>query len=192
MTSREKILSAVKASQPPVRSVERRIFEHRPTDLLAEFKKVLQSIGGSLYVVKSNDEINDILAKSISPLRKVYSTDPGIFNGTTTSPDSGRGFADLDLCVLKSNLAVAENGAVWLSDDELPHRALPFITQHLAVVTSVKEIVANLHDAYDIIGNMPYTYGVFIAGPSKTADIEQSLVLGAHGSMSMTVFLLDE
>jgi L-lactate dehydrogenase complex protein LldG len=129
MTSREKILSAVKENQPPGQSVERRTFEHRPADLLVEFKKVLQSIGGSLYVVKSIGEINDILAKSMSPLRKVYSTDPGIFNGTTISPDSGHGFADLDLCVLKSTLAVAENGALWLSDDELPHRALPFITQ---------------------------------------------------------------
>ena len=34
-------------------------------------------------------------------------------------------------------------------------------------------------------------YGIFIAGPSKTADIEQSLVIGAHGARSMTVFLMD-
>jgi L-lactate utilization protein LutC len=37
-----------------------------------------------------------------------------------------------------------------------------------------------------------YGFATFIAGPSKTADIEQSLVLGAHGPRSMTVFLLDE
>ena len=37
-----------------------------------------------------------------------------------------------------------------------------------------------------------YGFATFIAGPSKTADIEQSLVLGAHGPRSLTVFLLDE
>jgi L-lactate dehydrogenase complex protein LldG len=41
------------------------------------------------------------------------------------------------------------------------------------------------------IGNATYGFGAFIAGPSKTADIEQSLVLGAHGPKTMTVFLLD-
>ncbi|HXB07491.1 MAG TPA: LUD domain-containing protein, partial [Puia sp.] len=38
----------------------------------------------------------------------------------------------------------------------------------------------------------PYGFATFIAGPSKTADIEQSLVLGAHGPRSLTVFLLDD
>jgi L-lactate dehydrogenase complex protein LldG len=47
-----------------------------------------------------------------------------------------------------------------------------------------------MHEAYDKIGNVDYGFGVFIAGPSKTADIEQSLVLGAHGPKSMTVFFI--
>jgi len=49
-----------------------------------------------------------------------------------------------------------------------------------------------MHHAYDRIGDADYGFGLFLAGPSKTADIEQSLVLGAHGSRSMTVFLVEE
>ena len=87
-------------------------------------------------------------------------------------------------------MAVAENGAVWLSEDQLQVRVLPFICQHLAVLVNQKDIVHNMHEAYDKIGSSVYGYGAFIAGPSKTADIEQSLVLGAHGPRGMTVFLM--
>jgi L-lactate dehydrogenase complex protein LldG len=54
--------------------------------------------------------------------------------------------------------------------------------------------VANTADANSTPANAPAANGfaTFIAGPSKTADIEQSLVLGAHGPRSLTVFLLDE
>ena len=33
-------------------------------------------------------------------------------------------------------------------------------------------------------------YGVFISGPSKTADIEQSLVIGAQAALSLNIFLI--
>jgi L-lactate dehydrogenase complex protein LldG len=85
--------------------------------------------------------------------------------------------------------AVAENGAVWITNDEMRIRALPFICEHLAVVINKKDIVNNMQEAYERIGNNAYDFGVFIAGPSKTADIEQSLVLGAHGPKTMTVFI---
>ncbi|MNW08326.1 Lactate utilization protein C [compost metagenome] len=47
-----------------------------------------------------------------------------------------------------------------------------------------------MHEAYQKIADSVYGFGTFIAGPSKTADIEQSLVLGAHGPKNMTVFIL--
>ena len=84
----------------------------------------------------------------------------------------------------------AENGAVWITEELMGHRALPFITQHLAIVINANDIVPTMHQAYKRIGDARQGFGTFIAGPSKTADIEQSLVIGAHGSRSMTVFLL--
>ena len=73
----------------------------------------------------------------------------------------------------------------------LPHHALVVIPEHLAVVVDAAALVPDQHAAYaalDLAGRP--RWGLFLAGPSKTADIEQSLVIGAHGARSATVLLV--
>ena len=54
-----------------------------------------------------------------------------------------------------------------------------------------KKIVNNMHEAYARIEMDPkYNFGTFISGPSKTADIEQALVMGAQAARGVTVILL--
>jgi len=66
-----------------------------------------------------------------------------------------------------------------------------FICQHLVLIINKKDIVGTLHQAYEKIEVNKEGFGLFIAGPSKTADIEQSLVIGAHGSRSTTVYVIE-
>ncbi|MBK6978559.1 MAG: hypothetical protein IPH28_16860 [Cytophagaceae bacterium] len=48
-----------------------------------------------------------------------------------------------------------------------------------------------MHQAFtNLSENEDYGFGLFLAGPSKTADIEQSLVLGAHGARGIVIFLI--
>ena len=63
----------------------------------------------------------------------------------------------------------------------------------LVILLQKEEIVSNMYEAYRrLAANQPdYAYGVFMSGPSKTADIEQALVFGAHGPMRVTVILTD-
>ena len=51
--------------------------------------------------------------------------------------------------------------------------------------------VNNMHEAYARFDMDPnYNLGTFISGPSKTADIEQALVMGAQAARGVTVILL--
>ena len=99
-------------------------------------------------------------------------------------------FADVELAIIKGEIGVAENGASWVPENNLQHRVMPFICQHLAIILDKNSFVPSMHQAYEKIGAADYGYGAFIAGPSKTADIEQSLVLGAHGPRSLSVFVI--
>ena len=96
----------------------------------------------------------------------------------------------LDLAVIEGQFGVAENGAVWVSDKNFYHRSIPFITSHLIIILREEDFVENMHAACSRLVGFNERYGVFISGPSKTADIEQSLVIGAQGALSVTISLI--
>ena len=97
--------------------------------------------------------------------------------------------AQVQLAVLPARLAVVENGACWVAEADVGHRALPFSTEHLVLVVGRSTLVETMHEAYAEV-QCDGSFGVFIAGPSKTADIEQSLVIGAQGPRSLAVVLV--
>lgn len=193
MSSREKILSAVKQNQPAFVSLPVvQNFEQSYDDLQEKFTAVLQSIGGKVNEVTNIEEVIVILQTQFGNEGRFISLlknfEPfATFYNIHEHPHL---LENVEVAIISAQFGVAENGSVWVTEELLPARVLPFICQHLVVLVNRKEIVSTMHDAYDIIDKAAYGFGTFIAGPSKTADIEQSLVLGAHGPKTMTVFLL--
>ena len=91
--------------------------------------------------------------------------------------------------MITGELIVAESGAVWNVPRSPLERAAALLAEHLVLVVPENSLVASLHDAYARIDPAASAFGWFLAGPSKTADIEQALVLGAHGPCAATVLL---
>lgn len=193
MSSRDKILATVKQNQP--KAAELPVitnYDQQYEDILQKYIEVLRFIGGEAHMVEDYSQIISIIKGSYHDARRVISTCEELAAVADVNPPVAdpHQLNDVDLFITTSNLAVAENGALWIKDNQLPSRVLPFIAQQIAVIIKKESIVATMHDAYDVISNTDYGYAAFIAGPSKTADIAQSLVLGAHGPKAMTVFII--
>ena len=91
--------------------------------------------------------------------------------------------------MLPGVFGVAESGAVWVEAGSLPERAALWLAEHVALVVPEEALVDHLHAAYARLRFPGPGFGSFVAGPSKTADIEQALVIGAQGPRSLTVVL---
>lgn len=162
-------------------------------DPLAHFQETLRGVGGQPHLVDDTAQILDILGQIdvFADAQRIASTVPGI---DSTIPldhiDDPHSLSALDWTIVRGEFAVAENGAIWIDGQTLPHRVLIFIAQYLAIVVSRRQIVDQMHQAYARVGKPEPGFGIFVSGPSKTADIEQSLVLGAHGCRKLQVFLL--
>ncbi|ABM00648.1 LUD domain-containing protein [Shewanella amazonensis] len=188
--SKQAILEALKSSA--MEKVAMPTIDIAPvtTDLKAYLAQSLATVAGRLEdggLAALNARVLELMAggnKVLSTLADV----PGNHNGA----DDPHGLADVDFAVIKGEFAVAENGAVWVAETALSQRIAPFICENLLLVVEKDAIVANMHEAMTRLGKLDPSlgFGVFIAGPSKTADIEQALVVGAHGACSLSLYLV--
>ena len=195
MNSRDRILEKVRQNQPSeVTELPNLTFLGLDTfDILEKYKSVLKGIGGDFLEVSNYQDIISFVKQNFANDKRMITTIPELaeiatLDWFTANPHS---LQDVELTLVKAHFGVAENSALWVTDEIIGQRVATFIPQYLAIVVNKKDMVATMHQAYDRIGNQEYGFGTFIAGPSKTADIEQSLVLGAHGARGLTVFLME-
>ncbi len=191
MSSRDKILNAIAANQPelvapPTIDLDSVISYQ---DNYIQFKTVLESIGGKVELIPDISIVNNQLLSEKANGKLIINT----LDETDKQLENFSSFEleKLEKVCIKATLGVAENGAVWLYESQMINRLLPFICQHLILVINKADIVPTMHHAYQKIDIAKEGFGIFIAGPSKTADIEQSLVIGAHGARTATIYVIE-
>ncbi|QDU78885.1 Lactate utilization protein C [Polystyrenella longa] len=206
MSSRDKILKSINRHLVPAAPLpdmdQAWIQFDNPTE---QFLTMLSAVGGRGEVVANLQAVSAKLHEEpfYDDAKQICSLVPNLDISADKQVDLNaiedpHDLADIDFAIVPGEFAVAENGAIWVTDAQVKHKALYFIAQHVVIVVHASDILHNMHEAYPRTGlnteafqQTPH-FGVFISGPSKTADIEQSLVIGAHGARSLRVFLVEE
>jgi len=192
MSSRDEILARVRKNQPapqPRPSIPTFDVAGRP--LLEDFRAALVRMGGKLADAPADGNL-DALVRRLFPEAKVVASATSEVTGNRRldAVHKPADLHDVDVGVVRAAFGVAETGSLWLTETEFGVNALGFLAQHLVVLLDPARIVGNLHHAYRERARFDARYGVFMTGPSATADIEGVLIHGAQGIRSLTAVLM--
>jgi len=192
MSSRDEILERVRRNQPQARPMPTvPAFEARIPSLVESFKAALVRMGGKLANAPKDGGLDALIARLFPDAKVVCSAAPEVRgNRPIERVKRQADLADVDVGIVRAVFGVAETGSLWLTAREFRLSALGFLSQHLVVLLDPERVVANMHHAYRERTQFDAPYGVFLTGPSATADIEGVLIHGAQGIRTLTVVFL--
>ncbi len=219
-TSRNKILSAVRNVQQRTAVVSddyrpEDVF-FSPDDLLAVFKTEVETVAGQCLIFSSGDDMYSAIAELVRQRGWEYlvtadsliasrlaaagittrtpETDLNTMQAGIASHTPEAALSSMQAAITPCEALVARTGSVVMSSSpNLGRQLYAFAPVHLVVATA-DQLVAFPEDALFLIKNR-YPQGLpaavsFVTGPSRTADIEKTLVLGAHGPKELIIFVL--
>lgn len=94
--------------------------------------------------------------------------------------------------VVHADAAIAETGTVCLHSHQVTSRSL-FLCEHLVVIVAESGVLRYQEDYWTRQASHDLPTAIhLITGPSRTADVEQTIQIGAHGPESITIFLLPD
>jgi L-lactate dehydrogenase complex protein LldG len=208
MDSRTKILTRLKAAQDRRGEIAEEIPDftspvyHPLNESMAdEFKNKLELIGGQVIFCPTQKDVQEQIKQICNerekdsvfcidqPLQELLKDVVAVESGTDR-------FQTLSIGVTRCEFLVAHLGAIVISSAQISGRRLNvFPETHIVIAHQqqltgyLEEALQNLQKKYE--NNLPSLIST-ITGPSRTADIEKTLVMGMHGPKALIVLLTTE
>ena len=201
-TARQEILDKLKNAVHPV--PEKPDFDSpvyhsidKPLDLA--FKENLEKVNGSVYLFSSQNVLFEKLKDVLSEFnqKKVVCFEEEIINRLKIADYLLPDFSDIpenvEVGITGCEFLIAHTGSVMVSSAQNGGRQMFVYPPIHIVVAKQDQLVEFLENAYSNLtqkyGNKLPSHVALITGPSRTADIEKTLVLGAHGPREFHVFI---
>lgn len=214
MSARDEILQRVRAGLGKADFAERRTIceaalaqpergpqPEMPADLVVRFVEKALSLSSSVERLASSADVPAAVARFLAAggwgNQLVLSADQVALSWAANGLEVAvRPAVDTDRVGLTGCFcAIAETGTVMLLSGEESPATLSLLPEtHIAVVAESR-IVATMEDAFALLraerGGIPRAIN-FVSGPSRTGDIEQTIVLGAHGPCRVHLIVTGE
>lgn len=208
-TSREKILKKVrdalieKTEVPyPIIDQESSVYTEMTEPLDVTFAEEFVRISGKFVYCESEDEFSGMLKSFI--LEKdwgvLFCQDPVLQqmlrDGGIPFESGSRAILEARIGITRCEYLIARLGTIMVSSRMNPGRKITVYPDIHIVAAYTSQLVPDLKQALTAIrnkyrDNYPSMISL-ISGPSRTADIEKTLVMGAHGPKELYVFLIDD
>lgn len=207
-TSKEKMLKKIrkalleKRDNPYPNLEDTALYEEYTGHLDVLFAEQLTAVSGNFVFCENEIQLIENLLQLAEEKswRKIYCWEPSVQTILKTyeypfySTDTD--FLNADVGITACEALVARNGSVMVSNGNEAGRRLSIYPHIHVVIAYTSQLVSDLKDAFRLLkekypDNLPSMISN-ITGPSRTADIEKTLVLGAHGPKELYVFLLED
>jgi L-lactate dehydrogenase complex protein LldG len=172
-------------------------------ELIKLFQAMLEKSGAKVLKVRSLKALPEALAAALRdnnlPSRLRIGSDE-IFDGLRAEPglieiSAGPAEASDAVGLTHAVAGAAETGTLFLTSGPANPSTLNFLPETHFVLIRTDDIAGSYEESWQKLRNvygagaMPRTVNL-ISGPSRTADIEQTIVTGAHGPRNLIVFIV--
>lgn len=166
----------------------------------AAFLARLEAAAGSFERVASPAQVGDAVARYLEkqdlPALGVISGDAllaGLVWPEGARFEARAATAEDTVAVVSAFAGVAETGSLVLLSAPQHPTSLNFLPDHFIAILFSHRILPHLEDVWEALrhetGGMPRTVN-YVTGPSRTADVEQTIQMGAHGPRKVHVVLI--
>ncbi len=208
-TSKEKVLKKIRTalihkSPNDIGDVDKEseIFNSSEEPLEIQFAQNFSALNGKFVFCENETEFVenfDFISKD-NGWKNIFSLDPAIKDllnkGKVSFSDKAADFLDTDIGVTLCECLIARTGSVIITSRQASGRRLPVYANTHIVIAYTSQLVYNIKDGLKFVrekytNQLPSMIST-ITGPSRTSDIEKTLVQGAHGPKEIFVFLIDD